>query len=428
MSWAGTKVNKRLQGCDMCLRELSVATPCWTATGCNHVKSCTCGMVYCGHKYCMDCIAAIFELGFKSEAYFPPRCCGSPLHDCIQDGFKNIWVKLAEHGGGKQKAEAIKDSFFSKTREYGYRKRVYCAGCNNIVHVQNILGLGTCACDKIKKTCITCAKGVNVTDTQCRGCLEERAGLKNEADLYKELPMFRDPKRYTQSLVQRGFLQCFKCGLEIPATKICAEAKCKCGVKTCVRCLRDVSAQPYQDHTKCAVDNDRKKILKDAEVIGLDLRMCNSCGRILERVGTCRELPCPCGSIFCYNCSHKMASCVCTPELLNKQKQANTNPERGHFCAHINFVRMEPKEEGGPHACAFCFRKFTGIGEGGSASGPQREPVFKCIGNNCGLKACASCARNLGGKMKALVQARHAAGGVVDIFKDFTKVEDLLFD
>ncbi|KAI8949147.1 hypothetical protein F4801DRAFT_421260 [Xylaria longipes] len=431
MSWAGPEDHTKPKGCDMCLRQMSVATPCWSAAGCDHIEPCTCGMIYCGHKYCIDCVAQIFELGFKSEAYFPPRCCGSPLNSSIQEEYTSVWAKLAANSGGKWDKKSIEDLYHSKSREYSYRKRVYCAGCENIVHVQNIPGFGICACDGTKKTCITCGRGAEVGDKQCKFCSERqeqlKRALKKEDAMYEELPIFRDPENFKQSLVKQGSLLCFKCHFEIPATKIRGEAKCKCGVKTCIRCLRDVSAYPYHDHAKCAIDDDHKKVLDYAEEIGLDARMCKTCGRILERVGTCRELPCPCGSIFCYNCSHKMASCTCTHELLNTQKQANTNPERGHFCAHINFVRLEPKDEGGPQACAFCFRKFTETTAGEEGSEPQREPVFKCIGNKCGLAACSACALSLYGKMKALVHARHAASAM-DMFKDRTPVDDLLFD
>ncbi|KAI0458808.1 hypothetical protein F5B21DRAFT_499876 [Xylaria acuta] len=427
MSWAGPKGDTKLNECDICLREMSVATPCWSAAGCNHLKSCTCGMIYCGHKYCIGCVVKIFELGFKSEAYFPPRCCGSPLNSSIQEEYTSVWAKLAANSGGKHDKKSIEDLYHSKSREYSYSKRVYCAGCEGIVHVQNIPGFGTCACDGSKKTCITCARGAKAGDKQCEFCAKHRKGLESEEDVYKELPKFRDPNNFKKSLVRQGFLLCFKCHLEIPATKIQGEATCKCGVRTCIRCLRDVSAHPYHDHAKCAIDDDRKKVLKYAKDIGIDASMCKTCGRILERVGTCRELPCPCGSIFCYNCSHKMASCVCTHELLNRQKQANTNPERGHFCAHINFVRLEPKDERGPQACAFCFRKSSEITVGKGGSKPQREPAFKCIGNKCGLAACSACALNLCGKMKALVHARHAASAN-DIFKNPTVVDDLVFD
>ncbi|KAI1305064.1 hypothetical protein F5Y03DRAFT_163188 [Xylaria venustula] len=266
--------------CDSCLQVKSFETLCWYDENCyHHKKSCTCGELPCGHRYCIECVASIFELSFKSEALFPPGCCGSSFYSSLQGENSMVWDELARNTGGRQDGEHFKALYHSKTQEYSYRRRIYCAQCKEIVPVENVVGFGTCGDGN--KTCITCGREVAADLSRSGTCL---------GTCHRDRRLMR--MDFNESFVKRGFLPCFECHMHIPTSVIQGEARCKCGVVTCIRCLRAVSARrgEWDDtHSKCTVKDDRRNVMFTAEVISLDACVCRTCGRVLEREGIHRK-------------------------------------------------------------------------------------------------------------------------------------------
>lgn len=130
----------------------------------------------CGHQYCEECLATLFELAMTDESMFPPRCCR-----------QEITLDRARSSLTSAKI----DEFQSKSVELSTLDRTYChdATCATFIPPENI--------DGEKATCMKCNL---VTCSVCKSSAHEGDCPQDPA-----FEMFMTTAR------EAGFQACFNC-------------------------------------------------------------------------------------------------------------------------------------------------------------------------------------------------------------------------
>jgi hypothetical protein len=100
--------------------------------------------ISCRHRYCRDCLQALFALAFKDEGAYPPKCCRSIIE---RDTVKEFLTP------------EIEATFASKKIEYASSNRTYCSDykCATFIPPSHISGN--------QATCPNCS---NVTCSKCK--------------------------------------------------------------------------------------------------------------------------------------------------------------------------------------------------------------------------------------------------------------------
>lgn len=86
----------------------------------------------CGHEYCRDCLRALFELSFRDESLFPPRCCRRSIP------VSSVEIFLTK---------SIKQRFEERSIECSTLNRTYCSSsrCSRFIRADEIEGdIATC--------------------------------------------------------------------------------------------------------------------------------------------------------------------------------------------------------------------------------------------------------------------------------------------
>jgi hypothetical protein len=116
--------------------------------------------VPCGHEYCRACIADLFELALKDEAFFPPRCDGKEIP------LARVRLFLPSH---------LAKSFENGYMELSTKDRTYCykQSCSVFIPSTHILdGQGTCPnCNKT--TCTICKSRSHTGDCPADQALQQ---------------------------------------------------------------------------------------------------------------------------------------------------------------------------------------------------------------------------------------------------------------
>lgn len=106
----------------------------------------------CGHEYCRDCIASLFNLATYDESVFPPRCCQQEISvdlasEMLSQGLRTRFLKTAE-------------KFSTPTN------RIYCfsSSCSELIPPSQIAGdVGTCLLC-LERTCTVCKSAAHGGD------------------------------------------------------------------------------------------------------------------------------------------------------------------------------------------------------------------------------------------------------------------------
>ena len=105
----------------------------------------------CGHEYCRDCTASLFNLATFDESVFPPRCCQ-----------QEISVDLAS----EMLSPEIHTRFSKTAEEFRTPNRIYCfsSSCSELIPRSQITSdIGTCLmCSE--RTCTVCKSAAHNGD------------------------------------------------------------------------------------------------------------------------------------------------------------------------------------------------------------------------------------------------------------------------
>lgn len=105
----------------------------------------------CGHEYCRDCIASLFNLSTFDESIFPPRCCQ-----------QEISVDFAR----EMLSPELRTRFLRAAEEFHNPNRIYCfsSSCSELIPRSQIAGdIGTChVCSE--RTCTVCKSAAHNGD------------------------------------------------------------------------------------------------------------------------------------------------------------------------------------------------------------------------------------------------------------------------
>ena len=124
----------------------------------------------CGHEYCRDCVACLFNLATYDESVFPPRCCQ-----------QEISVDLAS----EMLSPELRTRFLKTTEKFSTpTNRIYCfsSSCSELIPSSRIAGdVGTClVCSE--RTCTVCKSGAHGGDCPQDPTLKEIIQTGNSLD------------------------------------------------------------------------------------------------------------------------------------------------------------------------------------------------------------------------------------------------------
>lgn len=124
----------------------------------------------CGHQYCRDCVACLFNLATYDESVFPPRCCQ-----------QEISVDLAS----EMLSPELRTRFLKMTEKFSTpTNRIYCfsSSCSELIPSNQIVGeVGTCpVCSE--RTCTVCKSGAHGGDCPQDPTLKEIIQTGNSLD------------------------------------------------------------------------------------------------------------------------------------------------------------------------------------------------------------------------------------------------------
>ncbi|KAL2063273.1 hypothetical protein VTL71DRAFT_5078 [Oculimacula yallundae] len=154
------------------------------------------------HAYCFDCLTELFNLSFRDEELYPPRCC------------KEL-IPLAALG--THLTLEIEVTFLAKGIEYGTKDRVYCSGneCGAFLAPGMLVTPHVAQCLTCRtKTCTICKSKAHEGD-----CPEDEAS--NQLQALAE---------------SKGWKRCPGCQRMVELAIGCYHISCPCKMQFCYNC------------------------------------------------------------------------------------------------------------------------------------------------------------------------------------------------
>ena len=163
----------------------------------------------CGHYYDKECMLQLFEAATKDESLFPPRCCRQPIP------LQSVSMHMST---------AAIATFNEKSREFGTRKRVYCAkpSCSRFLGAQHE---GYFRASPMRCPAPGCG---TLTCPSCKNAVQ--AGASHKCDT-------SDADRGVLALGQQsGWARCPGCETMIELNLGCYHMTCRCRTEFCYVC------------------------------------------------------------------------------------------------------------------------------------------------------------------------------------------------
>ncbi|RDA88377.1 hypothetical protein CP532_5557, partial [Ophiocordyceps camponoti-leonardi (nom. inval.)] len=163
----------------------------------------SCDMVRspCGHEYCRDCLAKLFEASIEDESLFPPRCCKQPFE------IEEAQIFLPDE---------LVCRFKTKKVEFESSDRTYCwkATCSSFIPIQSI------------------RDGV----AHCSGCCSTTCAICKQESHKGDCPQDPVNKEFYKVATDNKWQRCKRCKRYIELNIGCNHITCLCGAEFCYIC------------------------------------------------------------------------------------------------------------------------------------------------------------------------------------------------
>lgn len=136
----------------------------------------------CGHKYCLSCLATMFQLSLTDTSTYPARCCDGPID------YERCWRRSRKrHRNRYLGGQALLQDLRDKKEELATRAsdRFYCPSCSAYIprfRMDTVRRSGWCrGCDG--KFCLVCRGAQHRGRWECPGGKDKNADDDNLAKL-----------------------------------------------------------------------------------------------------------------------------------------------------------------------------------------------------------------------------------------------------